>query len=221
MTRTGAAARPAAFHERSETFLVWAELHSRLLTGIAIAILLVIGGVWFYRKAHQVRARNASALLAEAEQARNAGNLPLAQSDLERVVSRYGGTPAGHAARLVLAQVLYDRGQYQQGIAELQKLVAEDDESLEASAYNLIGAGYEQSGKYADAAQAYRKAAAAAAFKGERDTYLANAARALTSAGKTADAKEIWSKLAADPTSPVNAEARVRLGELEAAVAQR
>src|SRR5581483_8025968 len=139
MTRTGAAARPAALQERSETLLAWAELHSRLLTGIAIAILVLIGGVWFYQKAHQARARNASVLLTEAEQARAAGNLPLAQSNLERVVSRYGGTPAGHAARLVLAQVLYDKGQYQQGITELQKLIDDGDEALQASAYNLMG----------------------------------------------------------------------------------
>jgi hypothetical protein len=38
----------------------------------------------------------------------------------------------------------------------------------------------------------------------------------LLAAGKTADAKAIWVKLSSDPSAPGAAEARVRLGELEA-----
>ena len=45
---------------------------------------------------------------------------------------------------------------------------------------------------------------------------MANAARAYTTAGKLDDAKKIWSALAKDDQSPAAAEARVRLGELEA-----
>jgi hypothetical protein len=46
--------------------------------------------------------------------------------------------------------------------------------------------------------------------------YIASAARDYTAAGKTDDAKKIWSALAKDDQSPAAAEARVRLGELEA-----
>jgi tetratricopeptide (TPR) repeat protein len=193
----------------------WAELHSRLLTIIAVAIIVIAAGAWFYQKAHQARARNASISLGEAQQAVEAGNYALAQSNLDKIVNRYGSTESGRQAQLLLAKVYYEKGQYQQGIQTLQKLVAANDELVQAQAYNLMGAGYEQSGKFAEAADAYRKAADAASGTGDRDTFLANAARALTSAGKTAEAKEIWSKLAADPASPANAEARVRLGELE------
>ena len=221
MTRTGAAARPQQRITDTEGLLEWAELHSRLLTIIAAAIIVVAGGVWFYQKAHAARARNAANTLAEAQQAFASGNLAFAQSDLEKVVSRYGSTEAGRQAQLMLARVLYDKGQYQQGIAGLQKLVGSDDPIVVPVAYNLMGNGYEQAGKFADAAAAYRKAADAAKYPAERDSYLANAARALTSAGKTAEAKEIWSKLAADPASPVNAEARVRLGELEVHAAKQ
>ncbi|HEX6537078.1 MAG TPA: tetratricopeptide repeat protein [Gemmatimonadaceae bacterium] len=219
MPRTGAAARPD-LEERAQNLLEWAELHSKQLTIVAVAIIAIAGGVWFYQKSHQARTRNASAALAQAEQAVGAGNLALAQSDLDKIVSRYGGTVPGKQAILVLAQVLYDRGQYAQGIQQLQKLVDSDDAYLRAGALNLIGAGYEQQAKYADAAASYRKAADATAYPADRDQYLASAARALTSAGKTAEAKEIWSKLAADPTSPTAAEARVRLGEIEAKAAR-
>lgn len=198
----------------------WAETHSRHLTIAAVAIAVLAGGGWFYAKSRQVQARNASAALSEAELALTAGNLPLAQSSLEQVVNRYGSTPSGDQARLLLAQVMFDNGRYQEGIAGLQQLVSSGDKLTLASAQHLIGAGYEQAGKPAEAAAAYRKAADAAGSPAERDGYLASAARALMDAGKNSEAKAIWQRLADDPSSPAAAEARIRLGELEVKAAK-
>jgi predicted negative regulator of RcsB-dependent stress response len=220
MTRTGAAARPD-LGDRGQNFLVWAELHSRLLTIIAVAIIVVAGGFWFYTKSHEARSHNAATALRQAELAVGSGNLALAQSDLEKIVDRYDATRSGEQARLILAEVRYDRGQYADGVAALEPLKSADDDGLRASAYNLIGAGYEQQQKYVDAAAAYREAAKAAPFAIDRDQYLANAARALTTGGKLDEAKELWSQLASDPASSVGAEARVRLGELEAKAAKQ
>lgn len=215
MTRTGAAARPD-LDERAQNLMDWAELHSRLLTIIAVAVVVVAGGYWFYTKSHEARAHNAATALRQAELAVGSGNLALAQSDLEKIVDRYSATRSGEQARLLLAEVRYDRGQFADGVATLQPLTKADDEGLRASAYNLVGAGYEQQQKYVDAAAAYREAAKIAPFAVDRDQYLANAARALTTGGKLDEAKELWSQLAADPASAVGAEARVRLGEIEA-----
>ena len=215
MTKTGAAARPD-LEERAEDFKEWALLHSRLLTGAAVAVALAAGAAWIYVKSQAAQAQNASTALMEAEQALGAGNAALAQSDLEKLIARYGSTDAGHQAHLLLAQAYYDAGKYSEGTADLEKFVQSSPKLLEASAYNLIGAGYEQQNKFDDAATAYQKAATAASGKSDRDSYLANAARALTAGGKTTDAIKIWSKLAADPTSATSAEARVRLGELQA-----
>ena len=220
MTRTGAAARPD-LDERAQNFLEWAEMHSRLLTMVAVAVVVLAGGFWFYTKSHQARAHNAATALQQASLAVGSGNLALAQSDLEKIVDRYGATRSGEQARLILAEVRYDRGQYADGVAALQPLTSADDEGLRASAYNLIGAGYEQQKKYDDAAAAYRLAAKSAPFAIDRDQYLANAARALTTGGKLDEAKALWSQLAADPASSVGAEARVRLGEIEAKAAKQ
>jgi predicted negative regulator of RcsB-dependent stress response len=220
MTRTGAAARPD-LDERAQNFLEWAELHSRLLTMVAVAIVVVAGGFWFYTKSHEARAHNAATALRQAELAVGSGNLALAQSDLEKIVDRYSATSSGKQARLLLAEVRYDRGQYADGVSTLQPLTSSDDQGLRASAYNLVGAGYEQQQKYVEAAAAYREAAKAAPFAIDRDQYLANAARALTNGGKLDEAKELWSKLAADPASSAAAEARVRLGEIEAKAAKQ
>ncbi|MGH7937257.1 MAG: tetratricopeptide repeat protein [Chthoniobacterales bacterium] len=215
MTKTGAAARPD-LEDRAEDLKEWALIHSKGLSIAAGVVLVAIGLGWLYMKSQQAQARNASSALVQAEQAISAGNSALAQSDLERIVSQYQSTDAGRQAQLLLSQTFYDAGKYAQGIENLQKLIQEKPKFVEASAYNLMGAGYEQQNKFDAAAGAYQKAADLAMGKGNRDTYLANAARALTAGGKTAEAVKIWTKLAADPTSPASAEARVRLGELQA-----
>jgi predicted negative regulator of RcsB-dependent stress response len=220
MTRTGAAAR-SDLDERAQSFLVWAETHSRLLTILAVAIVVIAGGFWFYTKSHEARARNAASALQQAELAVAAGNLALAQSNLEKVVDRYDATPSGKQARLILAQVRYDRGQFADGIATLQPLTDADDKGLRANAYNLIGAGYEQQQKFDDAAKAYRQAADVAPYQVERDQFLASSARALTEGGKVEEAKKLWGQLATDPASALAAEARVRLGEIEARAAKQ
>jgi len=220
MTRTGAAAR-TDMDERAQSLLIWAETHSRLLTGIAVAIVVAAGGFWFYTKSHEARARNAATALQQAELAVGSGNLALAQSNLENIVDRYGATRSGKQARLILSQVRFDRGQFSDGLAVLEPLTKDGDKELRANAYNLMGAGYEAEGKLEDAAKAYQQAADMTPYAIERDQFVASAARALTDGGKLEEAKKLWTKLADDPASAMAAEARVRLGEIEAQAARQ
>lgn len=201
---------------RVDSLVGWLELHSRELMYASIGLLVVAGGYWFYRQSNERQAQSASTALSEAESAIAAGNLPLAQSDLEKLVQRYGSTSAGTQAHVLLAQVHYDKGEYQQGITELKPVTDDKDAYTAAAGLNLMAAGLEQAGKFADAASTYEKAATKAPYKVDHDVYMANAARAYTTAGKMDDAKKIWSALAKDDQSPAAAEARVRLGELEA-----
>jgi predicted negative regulator of RcsB-dependent stress response len=202
--------------ERVDSLVGWLETHSRQLMYGSIGLLVVAGGFWFYRQSNERQAQSASMALSEAESAVAAGNLPLAQSSLEKLVQRYGGTSAGMQAHVLLAQVHYDKGEYQQGIQELKPVTDDKDSYTAATALNLTAAGLEQSGKFAEAAAMYQKAAERAPYKVDHDVYMASAARALTTAGKKDDAKKIWSALAKDDQSAAAPEARVRLGELEA-----
>jgi len=202
--------------ERVDSLVGWLELHSRELMYASIGLLVVAGGFWFYQQSNERQAQSASAALSEAESAVAAGNLPLAESDLQKLVQRYGSTHAGTQANVLLAQVHYEKGEYQQGIEQLKTVTDDKDAYTAAAGLNLMAAGLEQSGKFADAASTYEKAAAKTPYKVDRDVYLANAARAYTTAGKPDAAKKIWSALANDDQSQGAAEARVRLGELEA-----
>jgi predicted negative regulator of RcsB-dependent stress response len=202
--------------ERVDSVVEWLELHSRPVMYGAIGLLVVAGGVWFYRQSSERQAESATIALTEAQSAMSAGNMALAQSDLEKLIKRYGSTDAAEQGHVLLAQVHYEKGEFQQGIAELKAVEASEDAYLAAAAINLQGAGLEQGGKYAEAAEAYQKAAAKASSPADHDLYMANAARALTTAGNVEGARKIWAELAKDDASPASAEARVRLGELEA-----
>ena len=212
-------ARPDV-EQRVDSLVTWLELHSRQMMYGSFGLLLVAGGFWYSRQTTERQASSALSALTDAQSAMEAGNLPLAQSDLENLIKRYGTTDAGLQGHVLLAQVHLTKGEFQQAIAELTPVTAAKDAYTAAAAVNLTGAALEQSGKAADAAAMYRKAAAKAPFKIDQDVYMANAARVLTADGKVDEARKIWSALAGDDASAASAEARVRLGELEAKAGQ-
>ena len=216
------AAVPSSAAARGDSLIDWMQVNSRLLSIGAAIIVVAAVGYWFYLRSTQLKALNAERSLLTAQQSLGSGNAQLAQSDLQKVVARYSGTPAGVEAALLLAQLDYDAGKYQEGITVLQKAASEATEGTLPSVYGLIGDGYSQMGKPADAAKHYVQAADAAAFDNEKAYQRSKAARSYASAGNVQEAKKIWSALATDPKAEaVAAEARVRLAELEAKPAGR
>lgn len=209
-------ARAAVASDRGRDFMDWFQINSRYI-GIGAAVVAVAAaGYWFYLRSQQIKTVNAERSLMQAEQSLQSGNTALATSDLQRVVTRYKGTSAGTEAAMLLAQASYNAGKYQDGVKVLEEVSGKAGGS-EASLQSLIGDGYSQLAKPADAAKAYERAAAAAEFDTERAYYRAKAARSYAAAGNVNDAKRIWSQLASDEKAQaVAAEARVRLAELTA-----
>ncbi len=217
MARTPRARTPD-LEERAHSLGLWAQTHIKQIAIAAIVVVAIGVGAYLWRQTRQAREQNALRSMAEAASAMQQGNIPLATRNLEQLVQRFDGTRAAHEARLILAQLLFDQGRYQEGIARIEPLEGSKEPYTAATAMNLAGAGYEQLGQYDKAAAEYQKAADKARFPNDRATYLANAARAFTSAGNLNEAKKIWTRLADDPDVPQGTagEARVRLGELEA-----
>jgi tetratricopeptide (TPR) repeat protein len=203
---------------RTLSFAEWIQANTRLI-GIGAALVVVAAaGFWFYLRSAEIRRLNAERGLNQAKQSLSSGNIPLAQNDLQRVATRYKGTPAGSQAAMVLAQILYDQGKFDEGLK-----VLEPYENGSAAGPNLPAAlalkadGELAQGKAVEAASTYQKAADATSMPGERSIYLAKAGRALMTGGKDAEAVAIWEKLIADPeAAAVRNEATIRLGELSA-----
>jgi predicted negative regulator of RcsB-dependent stress response len=203
---------------RTQSFTEWLQANSRL-AGIG-AVIVVVGaaGYWFYLRSAEIKRQNADRGLSQAKQSLSAGNPALAESDLQKVAARYKGTAAGAQAALLLAQLEFNQNKVAEGLKVLEPYQGGTAAGPNlAAVWALTGDGQLGSGKPDDAAKSYQKAADATAFPGEKAIYLSKSARALGLAGKDAEARTLWEKLAADPNAlPVHNEAEVRLGELAA-----
>ncbi|MEO7962904.1 MAG: tetratricopeptide repeat protein, partial [Gemmatimonadaceae bacterium] len=218
MTKTGEAARP--LHEDpTESFSDWMRLHGKQLGLAAIAVAVFASAFILVRSSNDKKGASASRALSDAQRSVASGNLPLAAADLQKLVTQYGSTSAGNEGRLLLAQVYFQQNKIAEGMKVLDDVGSGG--TTVASVHALRAAGLEQAAKPAEAAAEYLKAADATQMTSEREGYRADAARAYAVANKKDEALKIWETMAADPSSPLNAEAKLRIGELTAAVASK
>jgi predicted negative regulator of RcsB-dependent stress response len=199
-----------------ETMTEWLMLHQRDVAWGVVALAIIVGGFWYYERSQAIKAQRAETAYFQARQSAAAGNLPLAVSDLQKVVSRYEGTSAGTQAALTLAQTLYDQKKFKEGLDVLKAAEAKAPDDFKASIHVLEAAGYEELNDFVAAAGQYRLAAQVTRFPDDKAEYQSAAARDYMAAGKAEEAKAIWTELGKDETGSAAAEARIRLGELEA-----
>ncbi len=204
---------PIIEESKAESLFEWARANSSRLSIGAIAVVAVAAVVFLWRASADKKEVRASQALAAAQSVVQSGNAALAQSDLQALLRRYGGTTAGVQARMLLAQVNFSQGKVEEGLRELNAI--ESPGIYTASVHALKAAGLEQSGKSAEAAAEYERAAAAATTTIGRAAYQSDAARAYLAAGNAEAATRIWEAIAADDTNPLAGEARVRLGEIK------
>jgi predicted negative regulator of RcsB-dependent stress response len=202
------------FAADEESFTEWFMLHKQAVSWAIIALAIVVLGYWYYERSEALKAQRAEAAYFQARQSASAGNLPLAVSDLQKVATRYDGTRAGAQASMTLAQALYQQQKFKEGIAALKKAEAKAPADFRPSIHVLEADGYEELKDFVAAAAQYKAAAKETRFPDDKVQYQAAAARDYTVAGKMEEAKAIWTELAKDDTSPMAAEAKVRLGEL-------
>lgn len=205
------------------SFFDWIQANTRALTIGAIIVVAGGAGYWFYTRSVEIKRLNAERGLNQAKQSMAAGNAALAATDLQRVATRYKGTPAGAQAAMLLAQHNFDQDKFDEGLKVLQPYQAASAAGRSLSSiWSLTGDGLLSQAKVDEAVAAFRKAADATTHSGEKAVYLSKAARSLQMAGKNAEAKELWERLKKDPeASLVHSEADIRLGELTAQTASK
>jgi predicted negative regulator of RcsB-dependent stress response len=199
----------------------WIALHKTALSWGALALAVIIGGGWFYERSQALKSERAEKAYYQARQEAALGNTALASADLKKMADRYAGTAASTEARIYLAQMYYDQKKFKEGVAELnmaEKNIASED--FAPSVHVLEANGYEELKDFVNAADQYRLAAESSRFPNDKGRYRAYQARALMAAGKRNAALAIWEDLAKDEGSPFELEAKLRIGELEAAPAK-
>lgn len=209
-------AKPAAPGQPAPARWLAVPQNRWLAVGLAAAVVLL--GAWFVIVSGQRKQEFAGRELDQARNVAESGNLPLAASQLQKVISTYAGTPAAEEAILTLNQVRIVNGQQELAASGLQEFVKSSPSSeYLAPAYALLGEALENAKRPGEAAAAFVSASEHAAVDYLRAEYLVDAGRAWTSAGKRDQAIEAYRKVIAKyPKTESKVEAQVRLAELTA-----
>src|SRR5919112_1703395 len=171
----------------------WYMRHQRALMLVAalVAVAAIIG--WFVLASGKRKEQFAARSLNQARAAAEAGNLPLASSELQRLITTYRGTDAAHEAVITLNQVRMVNGQSELAAVGLRDFVASKPPAKYlAPAYGLLGAALENSKRWADAGNAYMQASAAAEVPYLKATYLVDAGRAYREGGRSTEAARAY-----------------------------
>jgi outer membrane protein assembly factor BamD (BamD/ComL family) len=192
----------------------WAQ-NPRVLGGVLGGIAVIAAAVWFINSSSARKEEFGSRALQSARQAAEAGNLPLAASELQKVSQTYKGTRAGTEAVLSLNQVRLLNNQAELAVVGLKEFAATSPKGYVAQTQALLGVALENTKKPAEAAAAYLAAAAAAEVDFLKAQYLIDAGRAWAQAGKPEEAEKAYREIIANyPKTAALTEAKVRLAEL-------
>jgi outer membrane protein assembly factor BamD (BamD/ComL family) len=194
----------------------WYQRHPKVVLGalLFIAAAAIVG--WFVVASGNRKEQFAARSLNQARAAAEAGNLPLASSELQRLITTYRGTDAASEAVITLNQVRMVNGQSELAAVGLREFLATKPETKYVSpAYGLLGAALENSKRWVEAANAYTQASDAAQVSYLKAEYLVDAGRAYRQGGRNEDAARAYRTILQKyPDSPSFTEAQVRLAEL-------
>jgi outer membrane protein assembly factor BamD (BamD/ComL family) len=194
----------------------WYRKQQRYIIAAA-AILAAIAVVsWFIVASGKRKEQYAARSLNQARTAAEAGNLPLASSELQKLISSYKGTDAASEAVITLNQVRMVNGQNELAVVGLREFLSGNPpEQYRTPASGLLGAALENAKQWEEAGKAYTQAANTAEVEYLKAQYLVDAGRAYRLGGKMDDAARAYRTILQKyPKSSSVTEAQVRLAEI-------
>ncbi len=208
-TARGQAAAP-------EAPTAWYRDKTRLIGAVAVAVVLLALVVWLVLASGRRKEEFAARSLNQARATAEAGNLPLASSELQRLIETYRGTDAATEAVITLNQVRMVNGQSELAAVGLRDFLAKKPpRKYLAPAHGLLGTALENSKRPAEAAAAFVSASKTADLDYLKARYLIDAGRAYRSAGKANEAEAAYREVIEKHSKSSSfTEAKVRLAEL-------
>src|SRR4029453_7259462 len=151
----------------------WYRDRNRQLIAVAVAVAAVGVIIWFLISSSRRKEEYAARNLNQARAAAEAGNLPLASSELQKLIQTYKGTDAATEAVITLNQVRMVNGQSELAAVGLKDFLAtKPPAKYLPPAYGLLGAALENSKRWAEAADAYNQASSSAEVPYLKANYL-------------------------------------------------
>lgn len=206
-----------AFTARILEFTAWARQNTQLLVvGIVVVVIGVVGTI-YYLNQRSTQLERAAIELEVVHQAAAVQPAEEARAQLRAFLARYGGTPYGVEARLLLAELLLDDGRGEEAIQVLHEVAPSYRDPLRIQATFLLAVAYEEEERWGDAATVYRELRNRGEFSFQRREAAEGLARSLVAEGDTTGAASVLERLLADDVDeddPARGYYEMRLAEL-------
>jgi predicted negative regulator of RcsB-dependent stress response len=201
---------------------LWAREHGRTLViaGVVsiLAIVLLLYFTNYRRKLNETAATDLSQVRATVQ----SGNVQLAKQDLERYVKRFGDTPAGAEAKLLLGQMQLETNEPARAIETLRPLADDVESPLGFNAALMLASAQEINKQLDEAERTYLRVADDARFVFQTREALDRAARLRLDRGNPNGAAELYERILAtfekdnDETRAEQSAYEMRLSEIRA-----
>ena len=194
----------------------WYKNRQRHIIAAAAILAAVAVVAWFIVASGKRKEEFAARSLNQARAAAEAGNLPLASSELQKLISAYKGTEAAHEAVITLNQVRMVNGQNELAVVGLREFLnGNPPDQYRTPASGLLAAALENAKQWEEAGKAYTQAANTAEVEYLKAQYLIDAGRAYRLGGKLEEAARAYRTILQKyPKSSSVTEAQVRLAEI-------
>jgi tetratricopeptide (TPR) repeat protein len=196
----------------------FAQHHVRMMMIAAGVLLVAVLAVVLVRGAHSREEDKAAGMLAEARGDMDKGNPDAAAARLKDMLEFHGGTMSGKEAILMYADIMYNKGQYDEAstyYAQAVRVVGSNP-VLGDVARRGLAATYEQKGDHAHAVEILEKlysGTSSATLKAEIGLDLA---RNYVAMDRQQDALRIYDEVGNNPVNTQAAqEAKMRAAEVK------
>jgi len=183
------------------------ENKQKLLTGVGVIAVVILGVFWFVNKKAEdnlLAASQLSLIIPSYEQGQFQkaidGEPGTQINGLQNIVDQYGSTEQGELAKIYLANSYYSLGNYEKAL-ESYTDYSGNSKLHKASSYAGMAACFEQMNKFGEAANYYQKAANTYNVKSQAADFLLNAGINYIKSGNNTDAKLALEKIKKDYTA--------------------
>lgn len=194
----------------------WLKANQQAVTVGVVVLAIAVASLLYYRNYRTTLAEQAANELEQIHQSVALGDTEGAKNALMVWVDRFGGTPYAGEARMLLGELYLSGNDADQALVVLEPMAQSPREPLELQAASLLGAAYEQEGRWADAEATYLRIAERAELDFQVRDALANAARIRASQGNPAGAAELYRRILGllDEDAPERGTWEMRLAEV-------
>ncbi len=188
---------PEVIQEKLIGIETWFERNPKLVIGIAVGIMLVIGGFFGYRYYIGNQDGIAQNEMIQAVRYFESDSLNLALNGdgnnlgFLQIIEDYGRTNAGNLANFYVGAIYMKQAKFPLAVFHLEDF-SSNDLLVQARAYSLMGDAYMEQKDFENAAKYYDKAASYKPNKEFTPTYLMKAALAYEKLNQNDKAKAVY-----------------------------